>query len=289
MKDKSKLLLIAAIAFVPLLGIAFFAMGVGVAKFAPMLLLGMAVTANQIVKRRDGCRESIPVAASTTIYEGALVFVSATGYADDDTATGANRFAGIAVKQADNGSGSAGDIECEVYRDGVFLLSGSGFTQASVGLDAFATDNYTVTTAPSASGVKIGKVVDYVSSSTVYVAIEGSRGSANSTIQTKTADYTVTAGDSGRTFSTAGASGTVTFAMPAAVPGLRYRFYVGAAQELRIDPNGTETISLPSTGVAGAAGKYLTANAAGETVDIECVVAGTWSVFGYTGTWTAEA
>lgn len=104
----------------------------------------------------------------------------------------------------------------------------------------------------------------------------------------KTADYTVLAADSGKTFSTAGAAGTVTFAMPAATVGLKYRFRVGAAQELRIDPDGTETISLPSTGVPGAAGKYLTANAAGETVDIECVVAGTWSVFGYTGTWTAE-
>ncbi len=75
--------------------------------------------------------------------------------------------------------------------------------------------------------------------------------------------------------------------MPAAVPGLRYRFYVGAAQELRIDPNGTETAGLPSTGVQQAAGAYLTANAAGETLDLQCVVAGTWSPFGYSGTWTA--
>jgi hypothetical protein len=71
--------------------------------------------------------------------------------------------------------------------------------------------------------------------------------------------------------------------------GLKYRFRVGAAEELRIDPNGTETISLPSTGVPGAAGKYLVADAIGETVDVECVVAGTWSVFGFTGTWTAES
>jgi hypothetical protein len=64
---------------------------------------------------------------------------------------------------------------------------------------------------------------------------------------------------------------------------------VGAAFELRIDPNGTETIALPSTGVQGAAGKYLVADADGETVDIECTKTGQWSVFGFTGTWTAEA
>lgn len=105
----------------------------------------------------------------------------------------------------------------------------------------------------------------------------------------KTADFTVTAALTGTTFTTAGAGGNVTFAMPAAVVGLKYRFMVGAAHELRIDPNETETIALPSTGVQGAAGKYLVADAVGESVDVECCVAGTWTVFGYTGTWTAES
>lgn len=112
---------------------------------------------------------------------------------------------------------------------------------------------------------------------------------STSGVLTKTADYTLTAADSGKTVDSTGATGAVTITLPAAVPGLEYYFRVGAAQELRIDPNGTETISLPSTGVAGAAGKYLTADAAGETVHLKCIKAGTWSVFGYTGTWTAEA
>lgn len=73
------------------------------------------------------------------------------------------------------------------------------------------------------------------------------------------------------------------------MPGLHYYFRVSVAQELRIDPNGSETISLPSTGVPGAAGKYLTADAIGETVRLVCAVTGSWSVFGHTGTWTAEA
>lgn len=108
-------------------------------------------------------------------------------------------------------------------------------------------------------------------------------------VAVKTADYTVLAGESGMAFTTVGAAGTVVFALPAATVGLNYKFKVGAAQELRIDPNGTETIALPSTGVQGAAGKYLTANAAGETVFLFCDTAGTWSCYGFTGTWTAEA
>jgi hypothetical protein len=250
----------------------------------------MAVTANQLMKRQDGCRRSYPVAASTTLYEGTLAFTSATGYLDDDTATGANRFAGVNIHYQDNASGSAGDIAAEVYASGDFELVGTGFSQASVGLPVFATDNYTVTTTPSAAGVYIGQCVGYVSSTRIIVTLDPDGTAATGTagaVQTKTADYTVTAADSGRTFSTVGAGGTVVFSLPAAVPGLKYRFYVGAVQELRIDPNGSETMCLPSTGVIQAAGAYLTANAIGETVDIQCVVAGSWAAFGYAGTWTA--
>jgi hypothetical protein len=107
---------------------------------------------------------------------------------------------------------------------------------------------------------------------------------------TKTADYTVLADtDNGKTFNTVGATGTVVFSLPAATAGQWFRFKVGAAYELRIDPNGTETIALPSTGAASAAGKYISADAAGEGVEIECVAAGAWIVNNYIGTWTAES
>lgn len=104
-----------------------------------------------------------------------------------------------------------------------------------------------------------------------------------------TADDTLTAAERGSIHTTAGATGTVTFTLPSATVGLSFYFKVGAAYELRIDPNGNETIALPSTGVQGSAGKYLTANAAGETVFIVCDTAGEWSVYGSAGTWTAES
>jgi len=113
-------------------------------------------------------------------------------------------------------------------------------------------------------------------------------GAEIKTVEAHTAGDTLTTAESGSVHTTVGASGTVTFVMPAAVVGLEYFFRVGAAQELRIDPDGTETCALPSSGVQGAAGKYLTANADGETVHLVCDNAGEWSVYGYTGTWTAE-
>lgn len=106
--------------------------------------------------------------------------------------------------------------------------------------------------------------------------------------EAKTAAYTVvTPNDNGKTFTNEGAGAEVVFSLPPATVGQWYRFRVKATQELRIDPNGTETIALPSTGAQQAAGAYLTANAIGEGCEIECVKAGEWEVNSYTGTWTA--
>lgn len=93
---------------------------------------------------------------------------------------------------------------------------------------------------------------------------------------------------SGSIITNEGATGAATFALAAASVGVELTFHVMAAQELRIDPSGTETIALPSTGVQGGAGKHLTANAVGEWVRLVCVKTGEWQVQGYAGTWTAE-
>jgi hypothetical protein len=107
-------------------------------------------------------------------------------------------------------------------------------------------------------------------------------------VEHHTAGDTLTVLENGTCHTNKGASGAITLVLPPATVGLNFFFYVGAAQELRIDPSGTETISLPSSGVAGAAGKYLGADAIGETVRLVCCETGTWAVFGYTGTWTAQ-
>lgn len=134
----------------------------------------MAVTANQVVKRQDGVRRSYPVAASTRIYEGTLVFVNAAGYADDDTATGVNGFVGVAVAEADNSSGSNGDINVEVFTEGDFELTSSGLAQTDVGMPAYADDNYAVVNALGSTSVRIGKFVKINSATKPVVAIQPS-------------------------------------------------------------------------------------------------------------------
>ena len=83
-------------------------------------------------------------------------------------------------------------------------------------------------------------------------------------------------------------TGAATFVLSAAAVGVELTFMVMTAQELRIDPNGTQTIALPSTGAQGGAGKYLTADAVGEWVKLVCVKTGQWQVEGYFGTWAHE-
>lgn len=131
--------------------------------------IGMAVTANQLITKQEGCKQGHPVAASTTIYQGTLVYL-ASGYADDDTNSGANQFAGIAIEEKDNSSGSAGDLDVDVWQEGVFELVGTGFTQGTVGSDIYGSDNYTVTTT-SSSNTYIGRCVGYVSSTKILVKI----------------------------------------------------------------------------------------------------------------------
>lgn len=109
-------------------------------------------------------------------------------------------------------------------------------------------------------------------------------------VSAKTAAYTIVAAtDNDKTFTTTGAVGSVTFSLPPATVGQRYRFRVGAAQAVIIDPDGTEVMSLPGTGVLQAAGKYLTNSGVdGATLAIECTKVGQWSIMGVSGTWTVE-
>lgn len=103
-----------------------------------------------------------------------------------------------------------------------------------------------------------------------------------------TADDTLTVEESGSLHTNAGENGAMTLSLPAATVGLHYYFFVIAAQELRIDPDGTESIALPSTGVQSADGKYLTADGPGEFLHLFCQTAGEWEVVNWGGTWGVE-
>lgn len=102
---------------------------------------------------------------------------------------------------------------------------------------------------------------------------------------TKTSNYTVTQSEAfkNKVFNNTGASATVLFNLPASVEGMELIFYVDAAQIIRVDPNGTETVGT------GGAGKYLEIpGTAKNLARIRCLVAGHWSVLSSVGTLAYE-
>lgn len=105
-------------------------------------------------------------------------------------------------------------------------------------------------------------------------------------ILNKTADYTVTETDlynGGAVLANSGASGAVVFALPSAKPGMKLTATVIAAQALTLDLPTGDTIRALAT-----SGQTFTADAAGETLQLVCVVPTVWeSVGAPDGTWTA--
>lgn len=101
-------------------------------------------------------------------------------------------------------------------------------------------------------------------------------------------EYFARALQGGIVVSNLGAAGAVTFTLPPAREGMRVKAIVETAQSLRLDPNGTETLSS-TAGVTQVAGKYTACATIGGYIGLICLHAGTWDVEIFNATWTVEA
>ncbi len=257
----------------------------------------MAITASQVVDRRLGDKYQFPVAAATTIYAGGIVALDGSNNAVMATDAAARRVIGVAFGEVENtvaaGYGTARDLNCEV-ECGIFKLDNSitnAVTDAHIGQFCYVEDNATVAATGGDYGVVAG-IVKKVDTDGVWVELDLAPGAVRPirrAVLIDTDGATLTPAQSGAVISNLGASGAATFVLPPAIAGLEFIFLVEVAQELRIDPDGTETIALPATGVQQAAGKYIVADAIGERIHIVCVSAGTWDAIAHAGTWTVES
>lgn len=141
---------------------------------------------------------------------------------------------------------------------------------------------------PGALLIDSQNVVLYQNKGTAYVPVWAQRG-GDRRVEAHTTGDTLLAEESGSIHTNTAAGGTVTLVLPGASVGLEFLFAVGATQELRIDPAGTQAICLPSTGVPGTGGKYLASSTVGSALHLVCMVASVWHVVGFSGTWAAEA
>lgn len=104
----------------------------------------------------EGRRFVDPVAAAKLIYCGAMVALDASGNAIPAIPAG-TKMRGVALVEADNSSGAAGDVSVPIER-GAFLIANNGTVlRTHIGASIYVVDDNTV----GASGTLIaGKCLD---------------------------------------------------------------------------------------------------------------------------------
>lgn len=132
----------------------------------------MTLSKDRDTKKRSGKLFSAPVAASVTIYAGALVARDANGNLTPGAVATTLKKSGRALQQVDNSDGSAGDLNCE-YEVDCFCWGNSAssdeITKADIGNDCYIVDDETVAKTSGTNTRSVaGQIVD-VDESGVWV------------------------------------------------------------------------------------------------------------------------
>lgn len=113
-------------------------------------------------------RPGIVVAYKTSnvnIFKGALLGLNASGFVVPMAhGTASLKFVGVANESVSNSAGPAGAVSVNVTKSGSFVFapaSGSNFTQADIGKEAYANTDWEVATSPTGltNAYKVGTVV----------------------------------------------------------------------------------------------------------------------------------
>ena len=120
----------------------------------------------------EGGYEEYPVYRATKIPAGALVMLNSSGYAVNGADTASCVFAGVAVEEADNTSGSDGTItvRCRIRGRHKFLLSSAAITD--IGSKATLLYNNEVSRAATTTNdIYVGRITQIAGSTHAWVDI----------------------------------------------------------------------------------------------------------------------
>ena len=133
----------------------------------------MALSADTPRVYELGDINSLPVKASTKVYEGAAVGIdAASGYARGLNAGDA--FKGFAERTADNSAGSNGDVRVRVLTKGEVKLAIANAAITDVDKPVYASDDGTFTLTASTNSY-VGKIVRWEATGVVIVAFDASQ------------------------------------------------------------------------------------------------------------------
>jgi len=133
-----------------------------------------ALTSDRNTEYSLGDLLSMPVAAGSRIFAGALVCSNASGYAVRAADSAGLVFEGVATAQADNRNGAAGDVRVVVRRRGRYRLDCvSSLDQSAVSAQVYAVDDHSVGVASDVShSVGVGVIDRVESADECWVSID---------------------------------------------------------------------------------------------------------------------
>ncbi len=125
------------------------------------------------MKGKYGEIMAIKVYQSTHIYKGALVAITTShGYAVACSDATGTVFMGVAIKEANNATGSSGDIWVLVRRHGLYTFACTGADITWQGKTVYCVDDTTVALAATTTyDIIVGQVIRFVSATQVWVDI----------------------------------------------------------------------------------------------------------------------
>jgi hypothetical protein len=131
-----------------------------------------ALTDTKEINEKASRMINYPVAAGVKIFRGALVKITPGGFLAPCAAEAGAAFAGVSSETVDNTDGANGDVDCDVFTEGLHQITGSGFTQGSLKASVYASDDQTISDTQGANEQLVGKVEGFISATEVYVRLE---------------------------------------------------------------------------------------------------------------------
>ncbi len=131
-----------------------------------------ALTKPRLFLQNAGLNFTDPVAAGVLIYEGALVVLSAAGFAQPGFESTDVTVRGIALTGADNSAGMDGS-HIVMVRKGTFALNSDGsITRSDIGKPAYIVDDQTVSNSDGGGTRSVAGQIVNVDDDGVWVNIQ---------------------------------------------------------------------------------------------------------------------
>lgn len=126
---------------------------------------------NDLTTAPRGGKESYVVGASTDIYQGALVGISAAGFLIPFDNTATTRFVGIADESVSTAAGETAECRCDSSGRTLLSVPVASAVQGSVGAQVFSTTDNTADLALTATSPPIGWIKRFVTASNCDVVL----------------------------------------------------------------------------------------------------------------------